>query len=207
MQHALRNRALALTALAGGAVGVAYWSAPAGMPEEKFPAIPARASVPEPVTEPARAAPAPPSEIDQPRQVSLAIERALVAADPSQRETAFNILLPELLALDPAEAEALLQRHPERESRAELREQLARHWIVRDREAAVRWLHGLPDEDRHAAAVSAVRALSAHSSVQALELSDEFGVGRDDGSRDYLLQMWAAEDPEAAKQWVAAQAQ
>jgi hypothetical protein len=142
--------------------------------------------------------------IDQPRQVALAIERALVAADPSQRETAFNVLLPELLALDPAEAAALLQRQPEMETRAELREQLARRWVLRDREAAVHWLHALPDEDRHAAAVSAVRALSAHSSGQALELSDEFGVGREDGSRDYLLQMWTAEDPEAAKQWVAA---
>jgi len=203
----LSGRTSILTALVLGAAGWAYWSYAAKPPEGKPPVVLARVAAP--VTLKVDAPPEPPapapSAADQSRQLSSAIERALVAADPAMRETAFNVLLPELLELDASEAAAILERHREPASRVELREQLTRRWVVRDRDSATRWMRELPDEDRREAAVIAVRALAAQSPVQALELADEFAVGRDDGTRDYLIQMWAAEDPAAAAQWLASQ--
>ncbi len=125
----------------------------------------------------------------------------MVAVDPAMRETAFNVLLPELLRLDPAAAATLLDRDRS-PSRAELRDQLVRRWVQHDRDGAARWMHGLAPEDRGEAAIVAVRTLAAQSPLQALEIADEFSVGRDDGTRDYLIQMWAMDDPDAARQWL-----
>jgi len=201
VQRPLKRTTAILSALVLGAAGVTYWKASPGPLEEKPPVARARAAFSPPLVG-HTPLPAPSVEVARPQQISLAIERALVAADPAMQETAFEVLLPELLATDGAAAAALLDRPREPGMRHRLREHISRGWVIRDREAAVRWMQGLPGEDKQVAALIAVRALAAHSHAQALELADEFGVGRDDGTRAYLLQIWAAEDPEAARRWL-----
>lgn len=139
---------------------------------------------------------------EQHRQYALAIERALVASDPQQRETAFAMLLPELLAADPAAAVEMLGRQPPGEPRATLRDEMARHWVMRDRENALSWIDTLADEvDRRAAATVAVRVLAARSPEQAIDAADRFDIGRDDGSLEHIAQIWAESDPAAARRW------
>ena len=207
MRIALKPLAPVLAALVLGAAGAGWWKTEiaAQVPVVAVAvAVASGAAVPALGREaPAVVAPdsAPAPAPDHGHQLARTVERALVAADPAQRETVFNATLPELLQRDPAEAAAMLARHPDGESRNLLREEVARRWIMLDREGAVHWLHSLDESDRHAAATTAMSALAAHSAVQAIELGEEFGVGGDDGSRDYLLQRWAAEDPEAARHW------
>lgn len=139
---------------------------------------------------------------EQHRQYALAIERALIASDPGQRETAFAMLLPELLGADPAAAVHILNRQPRGEIRDELRDAMARHWVLQDRESALTWLDTLDDDaDRRAAATVVMRALAAQSPEQAIIAADRFGVGRDDGSLEYIVQIWAETDLESARQW------
>jgi len=139
---------------------------------------------------------------EQHRQYALAIERALVASDPQHRETAFNMLLPELLVADPAAAVQVINRQSPGATRDALRDEMAGRWVKQDRESALSWIETLADDaDRRAAAAVAVRALAAKSPEQAIAAADRFGVGRDDGSLEYIAQIWAETDLEAARRW------
>ena len=64
------------------------------------------------------------------RQLALEIERALVASDPQQRETAFNVLLPELLQAEPARVVGIVARQEPGEVRDALRDEVTRQWIT-----------------------------------------------------------------------------
>lgn len=139
------------------------------------------------------------------RQVSLEIERALIASDPHQRETAFNFLLPELIEADPAKVVAIVERQQPGEVRDALRDEVTRLWIQSDREAAVEWMRTLEEGDRKASAAIAMRALAASSPALAIEVADQFGVGRDDGSLEHLVQIWATEKPDEAMRWIEGQ--
>jgi hypothetical protein len=135
-------------------------------------------------------------------QYALAIEAALVSSDPQRRETAFNTLLPELLANAPAEAVQMMSRQQPGEPRDALRDQMARHWVMLDRESALTWLETLDDPDeRRSAAIASMHALAARSPEQAIAAADRFGVGRDDGSLEHIVQIWAETDPAAALSW------
>jgi len=139
-------------------------------------------------------------------QLQLEIERALVARDPQQRETAFNFLLPELLRADPHRVVDLVARQEPGETRDALRNEVARQWITLDRTAAVGWLQSLDDEaGRLASARVAVGALAADSPGQAIEVADVFNVGRDDGSLEHIVQIWAEEDLDGATRWLDSQ--
>jgi DNA-binding transcriptional regulator YbjK len=140
-----------------------------------------------------------------PQQLALAIERALVAADPQQRETAFAQMLPALLASEPQRAVEMLTRQQPGEARDALREEVTRQWIQRDPAAAMEWMRSLEDAERRASATTAMRVLAAHAPEQAIELAGEFGVGLDDGSLEHLVQIWATEQPEEARRWIEAQ--
>jgi hypothetical protein len=142
---------------------------------------------------------------EQHRQYALAIERALASGDPKQRETAFAMLLPELLAEDPAAAVQMMNRQPPGETRDALRDQMARRWVVQDRESALSWLESLDADQRGVAAAVAVRTLAAQSPEQAFAAADRFDIGRDDGSLEYIAQIWAETDPAAARRWAEAQ--
>ena len=152
--------------------------------------------MPEPATRDARA--------DQDR-IELEIERALVSRDAAQRENAFAYLLPELLRAEPARVVALVAKQEPGEARDTLRTQVARQWIRRDRDAAIEWMNSFEEPERRASAAAAVDALAAAAPGQAIELADRFGIGRDDGYLEHLVQIWATEDLAAAERWIAAQ--
>ena len=138
-------------------------------------------------------------------QYALALDRALASRDPQQRETAFNMLLPELLQAEPAAAVDLFARQPRGEARDALRDEMARRWATLDRENALLWVESIADpDDRQAAATTAVRALAAKSPEAALAAAGRLGVGQNDGTVEHIVQIWVAEDPEAAKRWLAA---
>lgn len=138
---------------------------------------------------------------DRNRQIALEVERALVSKDAGRRETAFSVLLPELLRTEPARVVDMVARQPAGEQRDALRDEVARQWITRDTESAVAWLQSLGDE-RAAGGPIAVRALAAISPAQAIDVADRLGVGRDDGSVEHILQIWAAESPREARRWL-----
>jgi len=155
----------------------------------------------------ARAAPEPRlEEREHLRQYALAMERALVSSDPRQRDTAFAMLLPELLAAEPAAVVEIFARQAPGESRDALREEIARRWVVMDDESASSWIASLIVDDRRAAALTAMRTLAASSPERAIAIADRFGVGRDDGSLEHLAQIWAEQDIEAAQRWAEGQA-
>ena len=50
-----------------------------------------------------------------------------------------------------------------------------------------------------------IAAIASRDPAGAIALADELGVGRDDGSVEHLVQIWAVEDPEAAWRWIETQ--
>jgi hypothetical protein len=138
---------------------------------------------------------------DRDRQIALEIESALASGDSNRRETAFSSLLPELLRTQPERLVDMVFRQPAGDSRDALRDELARQWITRDTDRAVQWLQSLGD-DREAGARVAVRSLAAVSPAQAIDVADRLDVGRDDGSVEHILQIWAMESPREARRWL-----
>lgn len=41
-----------------------------------------------------------------------------------------------------------------------------------------------------------------HDPAQAIAVAEQFGVGRDDGSLEYIVQIWATERPDEAMLWI-----
>jgi hypothetical protein len=139
-------------------------------------------------------------------QLALEIERALVSRDPQQRETAFNVLLPELIQLEPERVVTMVARQEPGEARDLLRDEVARQWITRERDAAIAWMKSLEDEaDRRASATIATRTLAASQPAQAIYVADQFGIGRDDGSLEHMVQIWATENLDEAMRWLETQ--
>lgn len=139
------------------------------------------------------------------RQLAIAIERALVSRDSQHRETAFNFVLPELLRDEPDRVIAMVARQEPGEARDALRDEVARQWITKDRDAAIEWMNSLEQADRTASATIATRTLAAINPAQAIAVADQFGVGRDDGSLEHMVQIWATEKPNEAMRWIEAQ--
>ena len=136
------------------------------------------------------------------RQHELEIERALVSNNPQQRDAAFGVALPELLELDPGGVVDLVARQ-EGDTRNILRDEVVRLWIRNDRDAAVIWIGSFENEwERKASATIAMRTLAAINPAQAVALADEFDVGRDDGSLEHIVQIWATEDFDACMKWL-----
>lgn len=136
------------------------------------------------------------------QQLAMTIERALVSRDSQQRETAFNFVLPELLREEPDRVIAMVARQEPGETRDALRDEVARQWITKDRDAAIEWMNSLEQADRTASATIAMRTLAAIDPAQAIAVADQFGVGRDDGSLEHIVQIWAMEKPDEAMRWI-----
>ena len=138
-------------------------------------------------------------------QLVLDIERALVSSDAQQRESAFNISLPELLEAEPARVVELVARQ-EGETRDALRDEVVRLWIRKDRDAALMWMGSLQNEwERKASATIAMRTLAAIEPAQAVAVADQFGIGRDDGSLEHVVQIWATENFDECAKWLETQ--
>jgi len=141
---------------------------------------------------------------DHNAQLQQAIERALTAG-PQQREAVFTFLVPELLQFEPQRLVDLLARQ-QGEPRDALRDELARQWITRDRDAAIGWMRSLEDEaERAQAAKAAVDSLAPIAPEQAIYVADQFGVGRDNGYLERLVQLWAKASIAEAERWLATQ--
>jgi hypothetical protein len=138
-------------------------------------------------------------------RLALEIERALVARDPQDRETAFTFLLPELVQVEPQRVVDMVAEQEPGEARDTLRTELARQWISRDRDAAIEWIQSLDAGERRASAYAAMQAIAPTAPEQAMYLAERFDIGRDDGYLEHLIQIWAAADLEGAKRWLAAQ--
>jgi hypothetical protein len=201
---------VAITAVAlFASIGSAYWL-DAREPKKPYP----KATPPPPpsaVFAPSKERAPTAEEIEQQARdhnakLELAIERALAARDPHQRETAFTFLLPELLQVDPARVVEMVARQSPGEARDALRSEVARQWITRDRDAAVGWIKSLNDEaERRQSAQTAVDSLAAIAPGQAVDVADQFGIGRDNGYLEHMVQMWAEGNLDEAEQWLASQ--
>jgi hypothetical protein len=145
------------------------------------------------------------SALERNRQLAIEIERALVSRDSQHRETAFNFILPELLREDPDRVIAVVARQEPGEERDALRDEVARQWITKDRDAAIEWMNSLEQADRMASATIATRTLAAINPAQAIAVADQFGVGRDDGSLEHMVQIWTTEKPDEAMRWIEGQ--
>ena len=141
---------------------------------------------------------------DHNTQLAQQVERALVARDPHQRETVFTFLVPELLQFEPAllvDMVARLQGEP----RDALRNEVARQWISRDRDAAIGWMKSLDETERMHAAQMAVDSLAAIAPEQAIYVAQQFDVGHDNGYLERLVQIWAESSLPEAERWLATQ--
>jgi hypothetical protein len=139
------------------------------------------------------------------RQLAMTIERALVSRDAQYRETVFNFILPELLREEPDRVIAMVTRQEPGEARDALRDEVARQWITKDPGAAVEWMNSLEQVDRTTSATIAMRTLAAINPAHAIAVADQLGVGRDDGSLEHMVQIWATEKPEEAMRWIEGQ--
>ena len=158
-----------------------------------------------PAAKPARADAAKRDTRELREQLLPGIERALVSSDSRQRETAFNESLPKLLDEEPARVIDLVARQ-DGETRTTLRDEVVRIWIRKDRDAALVWMGSFENEwERKASATIAIRTLAAIEPAQAIAVADQFGVGRDDGSLEHMVQIWATEDLDGAVKWLETQ--
>jgi hypothetical protein len=201
---------VAVTVLAlGAAIGTAYRldAREARKPYPKATPPPPASQVFAPAKEPAPdQAQIEAQARDHNAQLEQVIDRALAARNPQQRETAFTFVLPELLQVEPQRVVALLERQEPGEARDTLRDEVARQWVTRDRDAAIQWMKSLDDEaERRHAAQLAVGSLAAYAPDQAIYVADQFGIGRDDGYLEHLVQMWAEASLSDAERWLAAQ--
>lgn len=134
------------------------------------------------------------------------IESALKSRDPDEREAVFTFLLPELLQQEPERVVAMVARQIGGETRDTLRDEVARQWVDRDRDATIAWMKSLDDqrERRHAAKV-AVEYLAPISPEQAIYVAQQFAMGQDDGFLEHLVQDWAESSLPDAERWIATQ--
>jgi len=190
-------------------IGSAYWL-DAREPKKPYPKAtppPPPSQVFTPAKEPAPTAEQIEAEArDHNATLALQIERALYARDPRLRETAFTFLLPELLQVEPQRAVDMVARQEPGEARDALRDEVARQWITRDRDTAIRWIESFENEaERRASSQVAVRTLAAVAPEQAIYVADKLGVGRDDGYLEHMVQLWAEGNLNEAERWLAGQ--
>jgi hypothetical protein len=146
------------------------------------------------------------SDDEKSYQLQLAIERALVSVDDVERDRAYTQLLPALIAIDPVAVERLVESCPA----GVVREQLLRHvalaWSAANLDGAIEWVTAMKDDgERDIAATEIVSQVAQADPGHAIEVSDLFGIGRNDGMVEHIAQLWAVENLKAALHWAEAQ--
>jgi hypothetical protein len=140
------------------------------------------------------------------RRTALDLERALHAGEMHGREAAFTFLMPELIQLEPQLLVDMVAAQKPGEARDTLRTELARQWVVRDPDAAVAWMKTLRDDERHASAAAAVRAIGPAWPERTLAIADELGIGRD-RYLESVVEGWAQAHPHEVTRWLTSQRQ
>jgi hypothetical protein len=149
-----------------------------------------------PVVRPTTAVPAPADEI----------ARALRSGTAAERDRALTVLLPALVASDPAAAGHLALAWEPGALRDDLLREVIRLWSAADIGGAVTWLSSLLNNaDRGNAATAAAAQVAQTDNAGAIELSQLLGVGTADGSLEHLTQLWTEENPREAMAWIVTQ--
>jgi hypothetical protein len=143
---------------------------------------------------------------DRTERLMQDIERSLRSFDEQERESVFTDMLPELIARDAPAAGRLVEQLDRGPVRDRLREHVAQKWAAQDRDGAVGWVASLErDDERRLAAADITTQLSRSDPAAAIEVADQFDIGRNDGSVEYIAQMWAETNFDAALAWVQSQ--
>ena len=130
------------------------------------------------------------------------ITRALSSGSAAERDHALNVLLPRLVAADPAAAGHLALAWEAGLLRDELLSRVIRNWAEQDIGGALTWLTSLLDSaDRSLASEASTRQVARTDPAGALELALALRVGLDDGSFERMAQLWAEEHPADAVNW------
>lgn len=145
--------------------------------------------------------------LEHPARLEQNIEAAANSGDAQWREAAFTFLMPELLQVEPQRMLNLVARQKPGAVRDLLRTEVAHYWIGSDAPAALAWIRSLEDTERKASALTAMAAIAPVNPVQAVGLALEFDVGLRDGALENVVQRWATDEPEAARQWLETQPQ
>ena len=141
-----------------------------------------------------------PTPAHLPAEVELA--RAL-RGDAADRDRAFHLLLPALIARDPALAGHLALAWEPGAVRDELLRQFVRQWAATDLGGTLTWLTSLLDEtDRQNAATALTAQVAQDDPAGAIELAQLLHVGVADGSLEHRVQLWTEEKPREVLDWI-----
>lgn len=155
---------------------------------------------------PLLSAPSPSAAVTESTALANLISRYLSDGSADERDHALHILLPRLIAHDPAAAVRLALGWTPGLMRTELLGAVTRHWAEADLAAALAWLISLPDaDDRRVTAAATTAWLAQSDPASALELGQWLGVGSNDGRLEHIVQLWTEEYPAEAIGWVTRQ--
>jgi hypothetical protein len=145
---------------------------------------------------------------EQARQLRLEIERALLSVDDVRRDHAYRQLLPALIKLYPAAVEQLVASWPAGPAREELLRDTAHAWSTVSVDGAVDWAAGVKEDDERAIVAAEIASHVAQGDpARAIGISDQFGVGRKDGTVERMVQLWAMENLQESLTWAENQLQ
>ncbi len=145
---------------------------------------------------------------EQARQLTLEIERALLSVDDARRDRAYRQLLPALIKLDPAAVEQLVASWPAGPAREELLRNTAQAWSGVSVDGAVDWASGMKEDDERAIVGAEIASHVAQGDpARAIGISDQFGIGRKDGTVERMVQLWATENLQESLSWAENQPQ
>lgn len=148
------------------------------------------------------------SREEQARKLRLEVERALLSLDDAQRDRAYRQLLPALIKLDPAAVEQLVASWPASPAREELLRNTAHAWSAVSVDGAVDWASRLKEDDERAIVVTEITSHVAQvDPARAIGISDQFGIGRKDGTVEHMVQLWATENLQESLKWAENQLQ
>lgn len=123
----------------------------------------------------------------------------------SDRDRAYQELLPRLIAQDAPAAARLAEGWERGEQRTLLLQEVARMWSDQDIAAALTWLGQLETSpDRARAIDAAANQIGRTDAAGALELGPALQTGTNDGMLEHRLQLWTEETPAEAVAWVKA---
>ena len=145
---------------------------------------------------------------EKPRQLRLEIERALLSIDDARRDRAYRQLLPALIKLDPAAVEQLVATWPASPAREELLRNTAHAWSSVSVDGAVGWASGMKEDGERAIVATEIMShVAQEDPARAVAISDQFGIGRKDGTVEHMVQLWARENLQESLSWAENQPQ
>lgn len=142
------------------------------------------------------------------RQLRLEIERGLLSVDDARRDRAYRQILPAMIKLDPAAVEQLVASWPAGPAREELLRNTAHAWSSVSVDGAVDWASGMKEDGERAIVATEIMShVAQQDPARAVAISDQFGVGRKDGTVEHMVQLWARENLQESLSWAENQPQ